>query len=60
MTVTLALILAALLVWLPAAKGVPHLVEGKQCTFTIAGAFFVGIFTAPTVIQSRFRCTAAT
>jgi hypothetical protein len=26
--------------------------EGKQCTFTIAGAFFVGIFVAPFVLYS--------
>jgi hypothetical protein len=50
MSVTLTLILAVLLVCLPAAKWVARLVEGKPCTYTIAGAFFVGIFTAPAVI----------
>ena len=50
MSVTLTLIFAVLLVCLPAAKWVARLVEGKHCTFTIAGAFFVGIFTAPGVI----------
>jgi hypothetical protein len=50
MSVTLALVFAVLLVCLPAAKWVARWVEGKQCTFTIAGAFFVGIFTAPAVI----------
>jgi hypothetical protein len=50
-TVTLALIIAMLLVCLPAARWVAQLVEGKQCTFTIAGAFFVGILIAPAVIH---------
>jgi hypothetical protein len=49
-TVTLALILAVLLLCLPAAKWVARLVEGKQCTFTVAGAFFVGIFVTPAVL----------
>ena len=50
-TVTLALILAVLLLCLPAAKWVARLVEGKSCTFTVAGAFFVGIFVAPVVLH---------
>jgi hypothetical protein len=50
MTVTLALILAVLVLCLPAAKWVARLVEGKQCTFTVAGAFFVGIFVTPAVL----------
>jgi hypothetical protein len=50
-TVTLALILAVLLVCLPAAKWVARLVEGKSCTFTVAGAFFVGIFVTPAVVH---------
>jgi hypothetical protein len=45
--VTLAVNLAVLLPCLPAARWVARLVEGKSCTFTIAGAFFVGIFVAP-------------
>jgi hypothetical protein len=49
--VTLTLILAVLLVCLPAAKWVARLVEGKSCTFTIAGAFFVGIFVTPAVLH---------
>ena len=49
-TVTLGLIVAVLMVCLPAARWVAQLVEGKQCTFTIAGAFFVGIFIAPAVM----------
>jgi hypothetical protein len=49
-TVTLALILAVLLLCLPAAKWVARLVEGKSCTFTVAGAFFVGIFVTPAVL----------
>ena len=49
--VTLGLIVAVLAVCLPAARWVAQLVEGKQCTFTIAGAFFVGIFVTPTVMQ---------
>src|SRR4029077_8934269 len=50
-TVTLTLILAVLLVCLPAAKWVARLVEGKSCTFTVAGAFFVGIFVTPVVLH---------
>ena len=49
--VTVGFIGAVLLVCLPAAKWVARLVEGKHCTFTIAGAFFVGIFVAPAVLQ---------
>jgi hypothetical protein len=50
LVVALGLILAVLAFCLPAAKWVAHLVEGKQCTFTIAGAFFVGIFIAPAIL----------
>ena len=50
-TVTVALILAVLLLCLPAAKWVARLVEGKSCTFTVAGAFFVGIFVTPVVLH---------
>jgi len=48
--VTLSLICAVLIPCLPAARWVARLVEGKQCTFTIAGAFFVGIFMAPVMV----------
>ena len=48
--VTLALIFAVLTPCLPAARWIARLVEGKRCTFTIAGAFFVGIFVAPGVM----------
>jgi hypothetical protein len=49
---TLAFIVSVLVICLPAARWVAMLVEGKQCTFTIAGAFFVGIFVAPFVLYS--------
>jgi hypothetical protein len=48
--VTLSLICAVLIPCLPAARWIARLVEGKQCTVTIAGAFFVGIFTAPVIV----------
>jgi hypothetical protein len=48
--VTLALILVLLLICLPSARWIAQLVEGKTCTFTVAGAFFVGIFATPAVI----------
>jgi hypothetical protein len=48
--VTLSLICAVLIPCLPAARWIARLVEGKQCTFTIAGAFFVGIFIAPGIV----------
>ena len=50
--ITLAFIVSVLAICLPAARWVAMLVEGKQCTFTIAGAFFVGIFVAPFVVYS--------
>ena len=50
--ITLAFIVSVLIICLPAARWVAMLVEGKQCTFTIAGAFFVGIFVAPLVLYS--------
>ena len=49
--VTLSLIFAVLTPCLPAARWIARLVEGKQCTFTIAGAFFVGIFVTPVVLM---------
>jgi hypothetical protein len=48
--VTISLTFAVLVPCLPAARWVARLVEGKQCTFTVAGAFFVGVFIAPVVI----------
>ena len=48
--VTLSLIFTVLIPCLPAARWVARLVEGKPCTFTIAGAFFVGIFIAPVMM----------
>jgi hypothetical protein len=48
--VTISLIFTVLTPCLPAARWVARLVEGKACSFTIAGAFFVGIFIAPLVI----------
>ena len=50
-TVTLMIVLSVLMFCLPAAKWVARLVEGKQATFTVAGAFLVGIFVAPMVLQ---------
>jgi hypothetical protein len=47
----MGLIVAVLLICLPAASWVAQVVEGKQFTFTIAGAFFVGIIIAPAVIH---------
>jgi prolipoprotein diacylglyceryltransferase len=40
-----------LLITLPAAKWVARLVEGKNHTFTVAGALFVGMLAAPLVLQ---------
>jgi hypothetical protein len=48
--VTLSLICAVLIPCLPAARWIARLGEGKQCTFTIAGAFFGGIFMAPMIV----------
>jgi hypothetical protein len=45
-------VLATLLICLPAAKGVATLIEGKPCTFTVAGAFFVGIFVFPVIVET--------
>jgi hypothetical protein len=48
---TLAMVVATLLICLPAAKWVATLIEKKRCTFTVAGAFFVGIFVVPLVLE---------
>ncbi len=45
-----ALLGAELLLCLPSAKLVAQIVEKKGCTFTIAGAFFVGFVTTPWAI----------
>jgi hypothetical protein len=50
-TITLGVVLASLLFCLPAAKWMARLIEGKQCSFTVAGAFFVGIFVVPVVVE---------
>jgi hypothetical protein len=50
LTMASILILTVLALCLPAARWVARWVEGKQCTFTIAGAFFVGIIVAPAAI----------
>jgi hypothetical protein len=57
---TLIVILGVLLICLPAAKWVARLVEGKQCTFTVAGALFVGLFVAPAVLQILNSLSAST
>jgi hypothetical protein len=49
-SLTFIIIFVVLIVCLPAARWVARLVEGKSCNFTIAGAFFVGIFVAPPVL----------
>jgi hypothetical protein len=49
--VTLAVLVVLFLICLPAAKWVARLVEGKNYTFTVAGAFFVGMFAAPVVLR---------
>jgi prolipoprotein diacylglyceryltransferase len=48
---TLAVLVALLLISLPAARWVARLVEGKNYTFTVAGAFFVGMFAAPVTLR---------
>src|SRR5262245_43325254 len=48
---TLAIVVAELALCVPAAKLIARLVEKKECTFTVAGAFFVGIVLAPWIIS---------
>ncbi len=48
---TLAIVVAELAVCVPAAKLVARMVEKKEGTFTVAGAFFVGIVLAPWVVS---------
>jgi hypothetical protein len=50
-SITLGVVLATLVVCLPAAKWMARLIEGKQCSFTVAGAFFVGSFVVPVVVE---------
>ncbi len=40
----------------PAARWVARIVEKKQYTFTVAGAFFVGLVAAPWLWVSRWNC----
>lgn len=49
--ITLGLVVATLVVCLPAAKWIATLIEGKQCTFTVAGAFVVGMVVVPIVVE---------
>ncbi len=49
--VILTMMTVLLLITLPAAKWVARLVEGKNHTFTVAGALFVGMFCAPLVLS---------
>jgi hypothetical protein len=51
LTGTLVIAAAELAACLPAARLVARLVEKKACTFTIGGAFFVGIVLAPWVVS---------
>jgi hypothetical protein len=48
---TFTIVAAELTVCVPAAKLVARVVEKKQCTFTVGGAFFVGIILAPWVVS---------
>jgi hypothetical protein len=50
-SLTLALVVTVLLACLPASRWVARLVEGKNYTFTVAGAFFVGMFVAPLMLR---------
>ena len=47
---TIAIVATELALCVPAAKLVARLVEKKECTFTIAGACFVGLGTEPWAI----------
>jgi prolipoprotein diacylglyceryltransferase len=49
--VILTMMTVLLVITLPAAKWVARLVEGKNHTFTVAGALFVGMLSAPLVLQ---------
>lgn len=46
----LILIIMELALCLPSAKLIARIVEKKECTFTVAGAFFVGLVTLPWAI----------
>ena len=48
---TLAIVMTELALCVPAAKLVARMVEKKECTFTVGGAFFVGIVLAPWVVS---------
>src|SRR5215510_13781034 len=47
LTGTFAIVVAGLALCMPAAKLVARVVENQECTFTIGGAFLVGIVLAP-------------
>jgi hypothetical protein len=49
-SMTMAVIVLALIVCVPASRVVAILVEGKHHTFTVAGASFVGVVIAPFII----------
>jgi prolipoprotein diacylglyceryltransferase len=48
---TVAIVVVEMALCMPAAKLVARIVEKKACTFTIAGAFFVGVVTVPWAIS---------
>jgi hypothetical protein len=48
---TFAIVVAELALCVPAAKLIARMVEKKECTFTVGGAFFVGIVLAPWVVS---------
>src|SRR5262245_25196165 len=48
---TLAIVVAELALCVPAAKVIARVVEKKECTFTVGGAFFVGIVLAPWIVS---------
>ncbi len=47
---TFTIVVVELALCIPAAKLIARLVEKKECTFTVGGAFFVGIVCAPGVV----------
>jgi hypothetical protein len=50
-TTTFILLLAILMICMPASGMIALLVEGKANTFTVGGASFVGLIVAPWIIQ---------
>lgn len=47
---TFFLVLALLVVCVPASRGVARIVEKKTATFTVGGASFVGMIAAPFIL----------